>query len=511
MSRAGVSAFLSLALSSVCLGATCEGLSSISLPNGMIISAAVVEAGKFVAPPPPQGLGAFGGAPPRVNDLPAFCRVSATLKPSSDSDIKVEFWMPVSGWNGRLQPTAAGVFLGMLNYASMANILRTGAATAASDNGHEGGSASFALGHPEKLKDFAERAGHLTLVDAKLLIQAFYGKGPNLSLMNECGGGGRTAMTEVQRYPDDLDMAMVGGLDTNSTHHTLGQMWVWEATHSSPESYVPAEKYSILNRAALEACDAKDGAKDGLIQNPTKCNFDPAVVECHGADSPTCLTQGQVDAARKIYSPVRNRRTGEYLLGGLMPGSELGWGVMAGAQPFPYALDFFKYLVFKDPNWDYNQRPVNFDSDVAAADAEANQIINANNPDLSKFVRHEGKLLLIGGWNDTAIAPSTNYDYFNSVIAKMGTDVKSSVRLFMVPGMGHCPGGNGPSTFDLDTIAILDKWRSTGQAPEQAIAQHRTNGQPDRKILVCPYPNIAVYKGSGSFDDPANFRCATEN
>jgi feruloyl esterase len=333
-------ALLSLALPYACYGATCEGLSSISLPNGTVTSAEVVDAGKFVPPAPPQGLGAFGGAPPRVNDLPAFCRIRATLKPSSDSDIRTEFWMPVSGWNGRLQPTAAGVFLGMLNYASMANILRTGAATATSDNGHEGGSAGFALGHPEKLKDFAERAGHLTLVDAKLLIHAFYGKGPNLSLMNECGGGGRTAMTEVQRYPDDLDLAMVGGLDTHSTHHTIGQMWVWQAAHRSPESYIPAEKYSILNSAALAACDAKDGAKDGLIQDPAKCNFDPARVQCQGADTTTCLTPEQVDTARKIYSPVRNSRTGEYLIGGLMAGSELGGALWPALNLFPTHLSF---------------------------------------------------------------------------------------------------------------------------------------------------------------------------
>jgi feruloyl esterase len=493
-------ALLSLALPFAGYGASCEALSSVSLPNGKVTAAQVVEVGKFVPPPPPQNVGAFGGAPARVNDLPAFCRVSATLKPSNDSDIKAEFWMPVSTWNGRLQPTAAGVFLGMVNYAGLANILRTGAATATSDNGHEGGSASFALGHPEKLKDFAERAGHLTLMDAKLLIRAFYGKSQTLTLMNECGGGGRTAITEVQRYPDDLDMAMVGGLDTHSTHHTLGQMWVWEATHSSPENYIPPEKYSILNKAALEACDARDGAKDGLIQAPAKCNFDPAALQCQGADAPTCLTGPQVEAARKVYAPVKNIRTGEY-------GSELGWGTMAGAQPFPYALEFFKYLVFKDPNWDYRTRPVNFDSDVAAADAPSNQILNAINPDLSKFVRHGGKLLLVGGWNDTAIAPSTNYDYFNAVIAKMGNRGKDSVRLFMVPGMGHCPGGNGPSTFDLDTIAMLDQWKSTGQAPDQVIAQHRTAGQADRRILVCAYPNAAIYKGSGSSDDPANFRC----
>jgi feruloyl esterase len=485
-------------------GATCESLASAALPNAKITMAQVVEAGKFALPAPPQG------AAPNFSNLPAFCRVTATLTPSSDSDIKAEFWMPVSNWNGRFQPTAAGVFLGSINYAAMANIVRSGAATATSNNGHEGGSASFAMGHPEKLRDFAERAGHETAVDAKLLIKAFYGNAPSLSLMNECGGGGRSAITEIQRYPDDLDMAMVGGLDTNSTHHTLGQMWVWQAMHRDDASFIPPEKYSILNKAALEACDAKDGARDGLIQDPTKCKFDPGVVECKNGDGPSCLTKAQVEAARKIYSPVTNPRTKQYLIGPLMPGSELGWGVMAGAQPFPYSVEFFRYLVFKDANWDYKTRPVNFDSDVALADAPENQIINAKNPDLSKFLGHGGKLLLLGGWNDTAIAPSTNYDYYNAVVAKMGGKAKDSVRLFMIPGMGHCPGGNGPSTFDLDSLSLLDQWRNIRKAPDQLIAQHRSNGQPDRKILVCAYPKVAVFKGSGDMDDPANFVCKAQ-
>jgi feruloyl esterase len=191
-----------------------------------------------------------------------------------------------------------------------------------------------------------------------------------------------------------------------------------------------------------------------------------------------------------------------------MPGSELGWGLMAGMQPFPYSVDFFRYLVFKDPKWDYKTRPVNFDSDVAAANTPENQIINAKDPDLSKFVAHRGKLLLVGGWNDAAIAPSTNYDYYNAVVRKMGGKAQDSVRLFMVPGMGHCPGGNGPSTFDVDTLSMLTRWRDSGKAPEETIAQHRTNGQPDRKLLVCAYPKVALYKGTGSTDDPSNFSCS---
>lgn len=489
------------------MAASCESLASVKLPNATITAAQTIEAGKFVVPPPPANIGPFGGGTPNVRDLPAFCRVTATIRPSSDSDIKAEFWMPAAGWNGRLQPTAAGVFLGMVNYNGLANILRTGAATATSDNGHEGGSASFALGHPEKLKDFAERAGHETAADAKILIQAFYEKPPSLSLMSECGGGGRTAITEVQRYPDDLDIAMVGGLDTQSTRHVFAQMWVWQALHKDEASFIPPAKYSVINKAALAACDAHDGAKDGLIQDPTKCKFDPGVIACKSGDGADCLTGPQVEAARKIYSPIRNSRTGAYIMGPLMPGSELAWNQMGGAAPFPYSVDFFRYLVFKDPNWDYKTRPVNFDADADAADAPESAIINANNPDVSRFAGRGGKLLLLGGWSDAAIPPSTNYDYYNAVAAKMGARARNSVRLFMIPGMGHCPGGNGPSTFDIDSIAILDRWRATNKAPDDLIAQHKSNGTPDRKVLVCAYPKIAVYKGSGSMDDPANFRC----
>ena len=342
---------------------------AVSLPKATnVTSAKTVEAGKFVLPGVPAGAQAGGGfagpgaAPaagrgPRFDDLPAFCRVTATLKPSSDSDIKAEFWLPTTNWNGRLQPTAAGVFLGSINYVGMANILRNGSVTATSDNGHEGGSGDFALGHPEKLKDFAYRAGHETGADAKMLAKTFYEKGPDITLMNECGGGGRTSLVEVQRYQDDLDLAMVGGLDSDTTHHVLGQMWVWQANHQTGESVIPPEKYSVLTDAALQACDARDGAKDGLIQDPTKCKFDPGVVECKNGDGPDCLTKPQVEAARKIYSPVRNSRTGEYLLGPFMPGSELGWGTMAGAAPFPYAVEVFRYLAFKDPELGLQNAP----------------------------------------------------------------------------------------------------------------------------------------------------------
>jgi len=487
--------------------APCESLTFVQLQRARVDSAQIVQAGQFEVPPPPADVGRFGGGIPDVTDLPAFCRVTATLKPSDDSVIKAEFWLPEDGWNGRFEPTAAGVFLGMINYSRLAAILRSGSVTATSDNGHEGGSASFALGHPERVTDFAHRASHLTIVAGKALIEAFYEQTPTLTLMNECGGGGRAAITEVQRYPGDLDIALVAGLDTHSTHHVFGQMWVWQAMHASDAAYIPVAKLSLLNSAAMEACDAMDGVRDSLIQDPRRCPFDPGDLSCRTSDSADCLTDSQVAAARKIYSPVRNSQTGDYIIGPLMPGSELGWGLQGGEEPFPYAVDFFRYFVFKDPSWDYRQRPVNFSTDVIAADAPENQILNAMNPDIAPFLARGGKLLLIGGWNDTAIAPSTNYDYYDAVLDRLGERAADSVRLFMVPGMGHCPGGNGASTFDIDTLSMLLDWRRTGQAPDQLIAQHRARGARDREILVCAYPRLAVYSGSGNLDDPASYEC----
>ena len=224
--------------------------------------------------------------------------------------------MPVSGWNGRIQPTVTvGVFLGMITYAGMANILRTSCAVmATSDNGHLGGSAEFALGHPEKVKDFAYRAGHAKLPGGRKTVwrRKFYRANRlPLSFMNECGGGGRTAITEIQRYADDLDVRGRRRLPlgrTDSTHHTLGQMWVWNATHKDAESYIPPEKYSLLNKAALEACDANDGIKDGLIQDPTKGKFDPAILESHkNGDGPARLTHPRSGSREEdVVRPVRN-------------------------------------------------------------------------------------------------------------------------------------------------------------------------------------------------------------
>lgn len=489
--------------------ATCESLASTALPHAAIGSAQLVAPGAFQPPVP-----ITPGRGIRYDDLASFCRITITSKPTSDSDIKIEVWLPASNWNGKFQATGNGCFGGAINYGAMGNVIRTGSATAGTNAGHDStagcaaGAGAFVFGHPEKLKDFAERSFHEMTVDAKTLISGFYGSGPKLSFLDECGGGSRQALTEMQRFPEDYDAVAAGGLDGHSTHHSLGQLWVWQATHKDEASYIPPSKYPLIHEAAMAACDAQDGVKDGVISDPTRCKFDPGVLACKGADASNCLTAPQVDAARKIYAPPTNPRTHQQLFGPLLPGSELGWAAQAGPLPFGYGEDFFRYLVFKDPAWDPKTRPVNFDSDAQAADDPENLILNANNGDISKFIRRGGKLFIIGGWADTGIAPFSNTEYYESMLAKMGAKkMKDSVRFYMVPDMGHCPGKTGPSAYYVDTFHLIQDWKEKGQAPDQLTMTHYVNGKEDRKVLVCQYPQMATYKGTGDINDPADYSC----
>jgi feruloyl esterase len=487
------------------VAASCESLSSVSLPNATITLAQTVGMGQFT---PPE-VGGRGGAN-AFKDLPAFCRIAITSKPSDDSDIRIEVWLPSADWNGNFQAAGNGNWGGSINFGEMAAIVRSGFATASTDTGHEGTSVSFALGHPEKLKDFGYRAFHEMTVDAKALVAAFYGNAPKWSYVSECGGGSRESLSEIQRYPADYDAAGVYGFDGHKTLMHFGQLWVYRATHQEEGSYIPPEKYPMIHQAVLDKCDAQvDGIKDGAIENPPSCKFDPKVLQCKGADGPHCLTAPQVKAVRMIYTPVTNPRTKKEIYSPLFPGSELGWRQMAGPQPFPNALEFMKWVVFADPNWEYQNRPPNFDSDVALASQPEKSVINSDNPNLKDFMARGGKLLMVSGWADAGIAPGGAVRYYNEVLAKMGNTkaVRESIRLFMVPGMGHCPGMNGAENYDVDTFKILQQWKQGGSAPDQLIATRYQNGKPVGKRLVCAYPQVAVYKGSGGAEDAANFTC----
>ena len=482
---------------------TCESLNSLKLPNTAINSAQTIAAGAFTPPAVPGRAGRAPASNP-YKDLPSFCRVTATLTPTPDSDIKIEVWLPVtSDWNHKYEAVGNGGWAGVISYSELADALRGGYATSSTDTGHVGGRGTFALGHPEKLIDFGWRSEHEMTVQSKAIVNAFYGSTPRLSYWNGCSTGGRQGLKEAQNFPNDFD-GIIAGAPANRTALAL---WVAFAELKDPANFIPPAKYPLIHKAVLEQCDALDGLKDGLIQDPTRCRFDPKTIECKGADNNECITPAQGEAAKKIYMEATNPRTGQKLFPGLAPGSELGWGVLgAGPGPSQIILDQYQYVAFKDPKWDW--KTFDFDKDIARSETPDILVMNATNPNLAPFFSHKGKLLMYHGWADPNISPLATIQYYKSVVDTLGGEKKTmdSVRLFLEPGMGHCRGGEGPDKMDLEST--LDKWVDKGIAPDKMIASHSTAGKVDRTRPVCPYPQIAKYKGSGSIDEAANFTCA---
>jgi len=482
---------------------TCGNLTALKLTNTTITRAEAVAAGAFESPlPAPKGK-----QPPSFRNVPAFCRVAATLTPVPDSEIKIEVWLPESGWNGNLQSVGNGAWAGTISYPAMGTALTAGYATASTDTGHSGGNpATFVPGHPEKVIDFSYRAVHEMTVAAKAIIGARYGSEPKHSYWNGCSTGGRQALVEAQRYAADYDGIIAGAAAINTTHLQGAQVWSAQVVHQDEASYIPPAKYPILHAAVLEACDELDGVKDGVLENPTKCRFDPKVLLCKDADGPACLTAPQAEAARKLYAgPVDSR--GKSLFPGLERGSETGWATLSGTKPMALADETYKFLVFQDANWNY--LTFNPERDIAAAVKNAGPMMDAIDSNLKPLFSRGGKVLMYHGWADPGIAPQNSVRYYNSVVDKLGKAATSnSIRLFMVPGMGHCQGGDGTSTFSM--IDAISKWVEQGHAPDRIEASRMRAGKADRTRPLCPYPQVAVYNGAGSTDESANFSCRVQ-
>ena len=499
--------------------APCESLKSLALSDTTITVAELVPAGPYTPPgpagaPPPApvagrgqapggGRGGRGPAPaaPAIM-LPAHCRVAATLKPSLDSQIEMEAWLPVENWNGKFQAVGNGGWAGVISYPAMASALQEGYATASTDTGHKGGNAVFAIGPPEKVVDFAYRAVHETTVKAKALIGAFYDRAPRLSYWNGCSTGGRQGLMEAQKYPDDFDAILAGAPANYQTHLHVWDLSVAIPTLRDPASAVPATKLAVLNKAVLDACDTRDGVKDGLLNDPRACHFDVATLLCKGADADTCLTAPQLESVKRMYAPARTRN-GDTIFPGKDPGSETGWNVVSGGpQPPGVSVGSFQ-VAYNDVNWDW--KTFDLERDLKLVDDKVGSIVNAINPDLSAFKARGGKLLMYHGWNDTAISAGNSINYYSSVLAKMGQKQDNFVRLFMAPGMQHCGGGPGPS--QINYMGALERWRESSVAPDQLIASRVTNNRVDMTRPLCPYPLVAQYKGVGSTNDAANFVC----
>jgi feruloyl esterase len=435
----------------------------------------------------------------------SFCRVQITLTPTADSDIRAEVWLPIGHWNGKFEAVGNGDAAGVISYDDMADAMARGFATSSTDTGHVGNSMAFALGHHEKYVDFGYRALHEMTVKAKAIVTAYYGRPPREAYWNGCSQGGRQGITEAARYPSDYDGVIAGAPAIEHMRLHAARLALNLLVHRSGDSDIPPEKYALIHRAVLDACDANDGVRDGLIADPTRCHFDPARLECKGSDEATCLTSAQVETARAMYAPLKDAATGRTVLPALLePGSELGWGRLAGPEPLRNAIEPFKYVVFNDPLWDWHT--FRLTSDLPRALQADAGVIDFTDPDLHAFFAHGGRLLMYHGWADPQIPPLDTIDYFNAVLKTSGESARGrSIQLYMLPGVNHCGGGEGPDRFDA--VAALDEWLDTGRAPAYIIATRGADATVARTRPLCPYPERATYVGSGSIDQAGNFRC----
>src|SRR5262245_18823284 len=383
-----LSLFTLVALASVVYSAPCENVKTLALPHTTLTVTQPVAAGGFTAQ---TGRGAEA-----FKSLPGFCRVAVTLTPVTDSEIKIEVWLPESGWNGKLQSVGNGAWAGTISYPAMATAVAAGYAAASTDTGHTGNNPNFITGHPEKVNDFGYRAVHEMTVAAKAIIAAYYGNGPRYSYWNGCSTGGRQALMEAQRYPTDYDGILAGAPAIYASRLQGMQVWAAQTVHQDEASFIPSNKFPAIHNAVLEQCDALDRMKDGVLEDPTKCKFDPKVLLCKDGDASSCLTAAQTEAATRLYAGPRNSTTGRPLFPGLQPGSELGWNSLAGAQPMSLANDMYKYIVFNNPSWDY--KTLNPDTDFVRAERVLADNMDATNANLKPFVNRGGKLIMYHGW-----------------------------------------------------------------------------------------------------------------
>ena len=501
--------------------ADCEGLLGTKLPDTTLTVSQPVPAGSFTPP--------YGNA---IDKLPAFCRVAGVIKPTSDSYIRFEVWLPASGWNGKFLGVGNGGFAGAIGYNSMGGNLKRGYATAATDTGHEAEAedASWAFRHPEKVTDFGYRALHLTTENAKSLIQAFYSHPPRHSYFDSCSDGGREALMEAQRFPADFDGILAGAPANYWTHMLAAGVDVSRAIYGNPAGYISSIKFPAISAAVLAACDAQDGVKDSIVNDPSHCRFDPSVLLCKAEETRSCLTAPQVASLRKLYSGGQDSH-GRQVFPGYAPGAEDGrsgwipWLIgngPGGSSSSVYMANYFRYMVFDDPAW--NPLTASVDTAERAADEKTSRALNATDPDLRPFQARGGKLILYHGWNDPAISPLNTINYYKSVLAAMGEqNAARFTRLYMVPGMQHCYGGPGPTSFgQLGTTTAkgpehgiydeLEQWVEKGAAPGPVITTKYVEDNSAKGVQMtrplCPYPQIARYKGDGDTNDSSNFECA---
>ena len=481
----------------------CTSAVGMKLDGATIASATSVPAGAYKA-----------GSGPASYSVPAFCKLQGVANPTSDSVINFEVWVPDQNWNGKLVVTGNGGYSPALSYGDMAAALNKGFAAVGGDTGHQSANPNdmlFGVNHPEKIIDWGTRSIHAITLASKPAIAQVQGKVISRSYYQGCSTGGHQGYAEVQRYPDDFDGVIAGAPGNNRTALNVGFMWQFLSNHASNDNATPimtTAKAQLVTKSAVAACDALDGAADGVISDPRRCTtaaFNVDSLQCSGADSATCLTTTQVAAVKKMYSGARNPRTSQQIYPGWPVGSEGGWNAYWGSTE-PTRADFWRFWVFDNPQW--NWWTFDFDRDMDYARAKVGPYVDQVDADISRFKARGGKLIVYNGWADPVVNALDTIAYFDKVNALQGSPAETDkfARLFLVPGMGHCGGGTGTSTFDM--LDAIDKWVDQGIAPESIPASRVTAGAVDRTRPLCVHPKEAKYEGTGSVDDAANFSCS---
>ncbi|MGY3583493.1 feruloyl esterase [Bradyrhizobium sp. USDA 4341] len=534
----------------------CSNLQSLQLQHTVINSATDNSAGTFVVP---------GNPPTTITGLPPFCRVTATLTPSSDSSIKIEVWLPEGTWNGRFLGTGGGGFQGDITYSELANGIKAGFAATNSDlgtgssgcnplfcgsNGNMGNPlatefgdpaapSTGLFGHPERIKDFGFRAIHLMTVRGKEIANAFYGQRAKTAYFAGCSTGGQNALMEAQRFPDDYDGILAGAAAFNRTHLHMAGLAGWQNTHASPSRFIQPGQMTLITQAVLKQCVGHDGGAgtDQFLTDPRDCGFDPKSLLCTGGKQPpACLTADQVTTMQRYYAGTIDPVNGQLINPGSERGNEtddvLALGLAFQEQLPEPAFDGLFYWVF-GPSFGYPSSKVNFANfdfhrAVDKVDDQLAEVLNATSTDLGEFREHGGKLIMYHGWADPLIPSQSSINYFNALVGNEGHGfqpagffpggnpalrrTQSYARLFMVPGMYHCSGGPGPNTFDA--LTPLVNWVENGTAPETILATKFVADTPPAVQFtrpLCVFPKVAQYNGSGSSSIAANFTCVAHD
>jgi hypothetical protein len=517
----------------------CQKLASLVLPGRQITSAVQAHAGIFQTPDGEN------------YNAPDFCRVRGIARPTTESEIKFEVWLPRKiEWNGRFYQHGEGGGGGAINYGALVGFIRNGAVGVATDDGSQNvcrDSDASLLSQPQKFVDLWYRALGETTRSAKELIRAYYGRAPSFSYFEGCSGGGGYGLQAAQRFPDDWDGILIGAPSNNVTGYYAAMVWYSRAWLDDPQGQILPVKLPAIQRAALASCTSQAHVLNGIAADPRFCPFDPEVLSCNGPETDNCLTKAQVIALRKIYAGPRNPRTGEQIYAGFPPTFESSWADditgntlvnPEGTAPSGlYVANRFYRHIFDNPQW--NIRMFDFDKSVTFTEnklisgASLKSIMNATNPDLSRLRKRGSKVLMYIGWGDPTQSPLEGIVYYNKVAHEMGGVEKSQdfFRLFMVPGMRHCGLGPGANSFgqnvygfgkyhlgrslqndaDHNIMRALEAWVETGRKPDRIIAAKYVNDDPKRGIAftrpLCAYPQIAVFRGSGSTTEASNFKC----